>query len=302
MRKKHIRTPSGCFIRQSIDKWRYHLLTHSDKLPEPQAFDFGMDDPSISNEMPSYATKELDIRRLYGKQIVAFGAGSVGGYTVRAIAPAQLVIHLFDSKKVEPKHTQTDRTIYDSTQIGQLKVKAAQYKIESNFIGTKIIPKACDVAEVPDVELISLFKQSAIVILAIDDPVQILRINRLGYGLVEIVQIGIHRQGRSGHIAFSVPHRTPCLACTLNITSQQDIHRLDSEPASGVDIAFVSVHAARVAMELIYSKITGRPITRWDPTRNLIYVSNTKQDVTPDGPGIHYESSQQRRPDCRICQ
>jgi molybdopterin/thiamine biosynthesis adenylyltransferase len=301
MMKKHIRTPSGCFIRQSIDKWRYHLLAHSDTLPKPQAFDFGMDSPSISNQMPSYATKDFDIRRLHGKQIISFGAGSVGGFTNWSMAPAQVIIHLFDSKKVEPKHTQTDRTIYDSTQVGQLKVKAAQYKIESNFIGTRVIPRACDVAEVPDVELISLFKQAMIVILAIDDSSQILRINRLGYGLIEIVQIGIHRQGRSGHIAFSIPHKTPCLACMLNIASKQDIHRLDSEPASGVDIAIVSQHAARVAMELMYSKITGKPITRWDPTQNLIYVSNTKQDITPDGPGIHYESSQ-RRPDCRICQ
>ncbi|MCP4608782.1 MAG: hypothetical protein GY845_08715 [Planctomycetes bacterium] len=300
MKKEFVRGPSGTYFRHSVQQKDIGLKARLQSVRIP-AFGFGLDlPPETSQGILSYATKDFDIRRLQGHQILLFGAGSVGSYIAWTMAQAQLTIHIFDSKKVESKHTQAGRTIYDTTQIGQLKVYAAQQKIENNFIGTKIISKPYNIAEFPNIELVNLFKQSSIVILVIDDPIQILRINQLAYSIVDIVQVGIHRQGNSGHIAFSIPNITPCLACTLGISSQRDIHRLDSEPASGVDISIVSQQAARIALDLMHSKATGKPITRWNPDQNLIYISNTQQDVTPGGPGIRYEGSQ-RRPDCPIC-
>jgi molybdopterin/thiamine biosynthesis adenylyltransferase len=253
-----------------------------------------------STSAPSYATKDFDITRLEGLEILIFGAGSVGSYILWALAMARLIIHLFDSKKVEPKHAQSGRTIYDSTQIGQFKVYAAKEKIEKNFIGTTVFPAAYNVAEIPDIELIERFKKAALVIVVIDDPAQIIRINHLCYPLTTaMIQCGIHRQGHSSHIAFTMPHQTPCLACTLGIHSERDIHRLDTEPAAGIDISIAAQLAARIALDILYSKVTGKPITRWNATKNLLFITNTQQ-TTPDGPGIEYESGQ-RRPDCLIC-
>jgi len=302
MTRRYIKTPSGGYIPHVPSKLKLDLQVRAKAMltlpeqsaPKPQS----ATDPQAQ---PTYATDSFDIQILTGQEVICFGAGSVGSHTTLSMAPAKLKIHLIDSKKVEAKHTQAGRTIYDSTQIGQFKVNAAKQKMERNFIGTQIIPMPYDVAELPDAELLRLFALAAIVILVIDDPIQILRINQLAYSRVEIIQVGIHRQGHSGHIAVSLPGQTPCLACTLNITSHQDIRRLDSEPAAGIDIAVVSQLAARLALDILHSKVTRKPITRWDIlSKNLIYIANTQQSNSPEGPGVQYQSGRKRH-GCPIC-
>jgi hypothetical protein len=78
------------------------------------------------------------------------------------------------------------------------------------------------------------------------------------------------------------------------------MRRLDSEPANSLDIVNLAQNAARFALDIAYSKVTGRPIIRWDPTKNLIFIANTKQDTSPDGPGLHFEDSR-RWPGCPVC-
>jgi len=299
MRKKFVKSPSGSML--SSNQYNRDLkLRNRLKAVKAPGFGFSLDVPSeAGSHVPSYATEDFDIRCLAGLEIIILGAGSVGGYILWALAMAQLIIYLFDSKKVELKHTQSGRTIYDSTQIGQFKVYAAKEKIEKNFIGTTVIPATYNVAEIPDSELIRQFKNSAIAVLVIDDPAQIIRINQLCYPITPMVQCGIHRQGHSSHAAFTIPYQTPCLGCTLGIASQQDIQRLDTEPAAGIDISIAAQLATRIILDLLYSKATGKPVTRWDVSKNLMYISNTQQ-INPDGPGIEYEGTQ-RRPGCPTC-
>ena len=78
------------------------------------------------------------------------------------------------------------------------------------------------------------------------------------------------------------------------------IHRLDSEPGSSWHIRNVAQQAAMIAIDIMYSKVTGEHISRWDTSKNLIYISNSRDDLNPDGPGMRFEGSR-KRPDCRIC-
>jgi hypothetical protein len=137
-------------------------------------------------------------------------------------------------------------------------------------------------------------------VLALDDPDQLLRISDLAYPITELVQPAMHAKGESGHIAICVPFATPCLRCILGVNDATDIRRLDSEPASGLDIAAVAHQAARITLDIAYSKVTCQPITRWDTTKNLVYLSNTKGELSPDGPGLHFEESR-KRPGCPVC-
>lgn len=154
-------------------------------------------------------------------------------------------------------------------------------------------------AEIPDSQIESLLSRSLVVTLAIDDPDQIIRISDLAYLITELVQPAMHDKGESGHIAVCVPFITPCLRCTLSINDATDIRRLDSEPANSLDIAAVAQQAARIALDIAYSKVTGRPITRWNTAKNLIWVSNTKDECSQDGPGLIFESSR-KRPGCSV--
>ena len=237
---------------------------------------------------------------LYDQPVMFFGAGSVGSHMAYNLGLAQPAIRIVDFKKVEARHTHDGRTIYDPTLINLYKVDALKKKLERDCPGTTVISYPYNVAEIPDVELKVMFAESLLVILAIDDAAQILRIAELCYPIVELIQVAMHAGGLSGHIAITVPCVTPCLLCTLGVSSSQEIRRLDSEPANSCDIMTVAQQAARIAIDIMYSKVTGKDITRWDTSKNLIYITNTRDKMTPDGPGIVLEGSRKRR-GCLIC-
>ncbi len=302
MKDEWIKLPNGKIVKRPIHKVSYFFPEIEPSIPSRvMKFETSMPDFRQSvNPQDTYNTKSFDIRKLYGSIVTIYGAGAVGSYMSYFLGPAQMVQYVVDVKKVELKRTQSGRTIYDHSLIGLRKVEALKQKVERDHPGTIINTLPYDIAEIPDLELKRLFKLSLLIIFAFDDPEQIKRLSDLAYPIVEFIQIALHAGARSGHIAISIPFITPCLRCTLNIKDAQDIHRLDREPANSLDIITVAQQAARIAVDIMYSKVTGQSITRWDPTKNLIYISNTKQQLSPDGPGICFENSQ-KRPDCPIC-
>jgi molybdopterin/thiamine biosynthesis adenylyltransferase len=255
--------------------------------------------PSPDRER-TYSTSTFDIRRLAGCEIVLLGAGSVGSFVAAALAAAGLVINVIDPGIVQSRHTTGGRTIYDPTQVGIKKVYALKDKAERQFPGVVINALPYNSAEIPGTQLKSLFTRSYAVVCAIDDPLEILRISDVAYPLTELVQPAMHAQGASGHVAVTIPFASACLRCVLGVQDAADIHRLDSEPASGLDIAMVAQQAARIVLDILYSKVTGQPITRWDTAKNLLYIANVKQDTSPEGPGLIWESST-KRPGCPTC-
>jgi hypothetical protein len=302
MKRRWIKMPDGRLIEPSPDGLAVFLAQHQlDAYAVPLPIDLPRDADALPSRERDYNTESFDIRKLAGREVTILGAGSVAGYLSFFLGPARLVQNVIDFKKVERRHTEGGRTIYDPLLIGLKKVDAVKQKIEHDFPGTKVNPYPYNVGEIPDIELRTMFSRSLVVILAIDDPAQILRVSDLAYFVTEIVQVAMHRRAESGHIALSVPFVTPCLRCTLGIDSAKDVTQLDAEPASGLDIAVVAQQAARITLDIAYSKVTGRPITRWNTTKNLIWVSNTKDECSQDGPGgLTFESSR-RRPGCSIC-
>lgn len=299
--KKWIRMPNGRLVRRRPEKLSLLLAQNEPFVPVTVGSDYNFDGVAETpDQQHRYNTGTTNNRTLAGCEVTIVGAGSVGGHLASALGAAQLSMNVIDYKRVQFKHTSGNRTIYDPALIGLKKVYALKKKIERDSPGTKTNPYPYNVGEIPDVELKSMFARSLVVVLAIDDPVQIVRISDLAYPIVELIQVAMHAGGLSGHIAVCVPFATPCLRCTLNISGSQDIRRLDSEPANSLDIVTVVQQAARIAIDIMCSKITGQHITRWDTLKNLIYIANKKQELSPDGPGIRFESSQ-KRPGCPIC-
>jgi len=303
MKGKHIKTNYSGRLRKTPGKLKSFLAERVPSAPIPQKiFDLAAVRSSYASigAEPDYSTETSDHRVVKGYETVQFGAGSGGGYLLRALGLAELVHNLIDPKEVEVKHTIGARTIYTEREIGMLKVDAARYLIERDFPGTKVNPLPYDVAEIPDHTLKNLLSRVLLAIIAIDDPEQILRINDLGYGLTEIIQVACHRKAESGHVAISIPHVTACLRCTLDISEDRQIRRLDSESASSIDIMTISHLGAKVALELMIAKATGRPIQQWDSTKNLLYIANTRQTLSPNGPKLTWEETHKRK-NCPIC-
>lgn len=300
-RNQWIKRPGGTLARQRPDRVALFLaerapLVRQERPPVPP-LDSG---PRHSGQSPTYRTKAFDMGALHGVQIVHIGAGSLGSHIAYRYGPAGVRANLIDPGTVEPKHVRHARTIYDATQIGQKKVLAAKQKIEREFPGTKVNAYPYNTDEVPDSEFKSMFASSYVVILAFDDPSEILRLAALAYPITELIQPAMHKNGDSGHVVVTVPFVTPCLQCTLGINQATDIHRLDSEPANSMDIINVAEYTARLTLDIVHSKVTGNRISRWDTAKNLIYIANTREELSPDGPGVHYETSQ-RRPGCVVC-
>jgi molybdopterin/thiamine biosynthesis adenylyltransferase len=243
----------------------------------------------------------LDARQLEGTEIVVVGAGAVGSYLTYFLAgAAALVIHLIDFDVIERRHTQGGRTIYEAGQVHQKKVFAARDIVERQFPNSTVRPYPYNVLDMPDAQLRLLAKRAAIVVNAIDDAAGILRVNDLFYWLTEVVYVALHPQAASGHVILTVPP-SACLRCSLDIASPGNIQTLHAEPGLGVDIRLVANHATTIALEIILSKATGRPIERWDISKNIFYFANKReQGLSPDGPGVHLQRAE-KRPGCPIC-
>lgn len=294
------RLPNGRIIRQRPDRLRLRLQD-TQIVPLEHAPVSNSRKPQGGSSEVDYSTPDSDPRRLYGRTVTLFGAGSVGGGMLERLASAPLRINLIDDKKVEKKHVQGGRTIYEPGHIGMYKVHAAKLRMQRDHPAATVIPMVYNVREILTSELQALIQESVMLVIAIDDPEQILRISDLAYGHVELIQAGVHRQARSGHVAISMPRVTACLRCTLGVTDSEPIRRLDSEAANSVDIGTVIQHAAGIAMEIIYSKVMGRRITRWDTSKNLLYITNVRDDTfSPDGPGLSWDSGR-KRSGCTIC-
>lgn len=302
MTKDYIKLPDGRLVRKKPGKLKLFLAENtSPSIPE-HIFDFGVRQSEYDpkDNQPDYSMESFDISKLAGYVVTILGAGSVGSFLAWFLAAARLILNIVDFKNVESRHTQGGRTAYEATSIGLNKVDALKRKIERDHLGSTVNPLPYSVAEIPDIELKSLFSRSALVAIAIDDPVQLLRAADLAYPIIEVIQVALHRGAKSGHIAISVPFVTPCLRCTLNINNHNDIHRIDSAPANSFDIVTAAQMASKIAIDIIYSKATGQKITRWDTSKNLIYIANQKGELSPDGPGLIFEGSS-KRPNCPIC-
>lgn len=302
MKFKWIKMPDGRLVKHSLDKLE---LLISQKEPFILAQSISLNN-NIIKEQPEnhnqqiYNTKDFKVQKLAGHQVTIFGAGAVGSYIGYFLSPANLGLSIVDFKDVQLKHVSGGRTIYEHDMVGLKKVYAAKKKIERDYPCTKVHTFPYNISEIPDTELQYMFGSSVIVIIAIDDPKQILRISDLAFPVVELIQVAMHTGAKSGHIAISIPFVTPCLRCTLDISDHTEIIHLDSEPANSWDIMTVAQLAARIAVDIMYSRIVGQVISRWDISKNLIYVANTRQQLSPDGPGIHFEGSW-KRPGCPVC-
>jgi molybdopterin/thiamine biosynthesis adenylyltransferase len=295
MRRTRTKLPDGTFARPQVSRLEQYLrasaLATANATVAPAAPARSADD----------SPADFDMRCLSGRELILFGAGSVGSYLAPLLTVADLILHVVDFKRVEEKHLIEGRTTYTAEDLGQFKVEALKRRIEADHPGTQVCPYPCNVAQFTNADLIAMCRRCLIAILAIDDPEQIIRIGDLAYPLVQMLQAAMHARGHSSHIIISRPRVTPCLRCTLGIRNPHDIHRLDRERAHTLDIVNLAQNAATFALDLACSRVTGRRITRWDVSKNCIYITTRRDStVSPDGPGLHFESTQ-RRPGCSVC-
>ena len=86
----------------------------------------------------------------------------------------------------------------------------------------------------------------------------------------------------------------------MEIDSADDVHTLHSEPALSLDIKNIANIAATCALEIMLAKATGKPIQRWDISKNIFYIANQREQHSPDGPGIILQQGRKHQ-GCPVC-
>ncbi len=301
MKKRRVKLPGGRVMVHRADPF-VKYLSHNESVTHS-------DVPTIRNApvRPTASSVNTDgqvppSHMLDESEVLIFGAGAMGGYLAYFLAAvARIIIHLIDFDVVDHKHTRGGRTIYEAGQVRQRKVYAAKDKIQRDYPLSRVIPYPYNVMDLPDAELRRLARRSSIVINAIDDGTAMLRINDLLYTETEILYAALHTGAASGHVILTAPLATACLRCCLNINSPDEIQTLHGEPGAGPDIRNVANHCVTIALEIMEAKVTGKPIERWDITRNIFYFSNRRDEqLSPEGPGVHLRRAV-RMPGCPVC-
>ncbi len=299
MKRTYVKLPDGRLAKPRVTRLEKYLKSHQSAS--------GAGDIALSRirseatQQPDNDLDDWDLRELSGREVLLLGAGSVGSYLAGFLAVANLILHVIDFKRVEPKHLAGGRTTYTADDVGLYKVEALKRRLEANHTGTQVRAYPCNVVQFTTADLTVMFRRCLIVLLAIDDPEQLIRVADLAYPLVTLLQVAMHRRGHSSHMIITMPQVTPCLRCTLGIAGPHDIRRLDREPSLSGDIINLANMAANFALDIASSKITGRRISRWDLSKNRIYLSNRRdQAVGSDGPSWSFDRVQ-RRPGCPVC-
>jgi molybdopterin/thiamine biosynthesis adenylyltransferase len=243
----------------------------------------------------------MDLNALEGLAVLIIGCGAIGGYVASMLAAAAaLTIFIIDFDVVDYRHTQGARTIFEARHVRRKKVYAAKEKLERQYPLSRIVPYPYDVLQLPDIVLTQLARKADVVIDAIDAGAGMLRINDLLYPIVEVLHAGVHPEAASGHVILTSPFATPCLRCCMDIDSADGVHTLDAEPALGSDIRAIANHTVTIALELMHARVTGRPIERWDVSRNIFYIANRQGRHSPDGPGVILQQGHKRH-GCPVC-
>lgn len=300
---KIIKLPDGRVLRYRQDPMEKYIASDGTKGTPLESSSFIKTEHShthnpISNNSNS---RILNMQLLDHLEVLVIGAGAMGSYIAHFLAAAAcFVIHLIDFDIVEYKHTLGGRTIYHASQVRQKKVYAAKKLIEHDYPNSLIHPYPYNIMNMPDELLRGLARRVAIVVNAIDDAHAMLRVNDLFYGLNEVLYVALHNNAASGHVIATIPFASACLRCSLDIVSASDIQTLHGEPGLGVDIRLVANHASTIALEFMYSKATGQPVSRWELSKNIFYFTNRREQLSPDGPGLVLQKAE-KRPGCPIC-
>ena len=306
MKPSRIRTASGQLIRTRQPDWLDRAVAEAPPvnldtaIPEPDAA-MPVDEGSEHRDHGHAAQLDqaIDIALVERSEIILWGAGAVASNVALSLAPHALNIHVLDLDRVAPSNIHGARTPYVSHHIGQYKTDALKQMIEFLQPRTTVHPLHHSLDEVPDIEIARLLERVSVSFGLIDDPDALLRLDALAYRRTYSVYAGVHRGARSGHVIVT-GLGLPCLKCSLGLDAQRRMRTLHAEAGLGCDIARVAHFAAIVGLEILIANTTRRSITRWDFSKNVMYVANYREALCPDGPGMVYESAT-RDPKCPVC-
>lgn len=227
----------------------------------------------------------LDAAQLDKAYVTLIGAGSVGSVLAMLLVRSGVQhLRLLDMDTVA--ETNLCRTVFVRSDIGRLKVDALADHLRAIREGVEVEPLAVDVQSLDDEELEIACCMSNVVVAVTDHPGVQARVGAISYPIVPAVFAGVYERGVGGEVLWTAPGETPCYACVLGAIRDANAParprhayglttgQTEAVPALGIDIAHVTVLAAKIALALLL-RGTSAPATQiLDPARSVLFVGN----------------------------
>jgi hypothetical protein len=198
-------------------------------------------------------------------------------------------IHICDFDTVSPSNI--CRTAYGERDIGRLKVDALRDILHTIRSDIEVDVCAQNLSDADDDVLVEWIERSDLVIAATDHPPTQSRLGALSYHRVPAIFCGVYEKGIGGEVFFTLPNETACYECALGAarggngpsrgTQEYGIARegLAAEPALGIDIAHVTVCAAKIALALLLRGSGAPAVDVVDGQRNILFVGNVAEYI-----------------------
>ncbi|MBN1629476.1 MAG: ThiF family adenylyltransferase [Thermoleophilia bacterium] len=207
---------------------------------------------------------------LRDRSVAVIGAGSVGSGAAEGLVRAGVErIWLVDPDRVEAVNL--SRTVYDSHDVGRLKVRALRRRLRRINPAVRVRAIAKRFEDLGEEGLRNLLQQVDLVFSSADDPLSQYAINHWAYALgVPAVYVGIYAKGHAGEVVAAIPGLTRCLRCAVPRRTQREGRRSDygtgrlvAEPALGTDILHVTTAAVKMAVAILAAADPTSPQAVW---------------------------------------
>jgi len=297
--RKRIRLANGLYVDVADATWRLSTT--------PPAHFQPADATAAAGHLQGRgAVTPLGTLPLTGKHIVQPGCGSVGSQTGRSLTDLGADLTVIDDDVVEPSNVEGGRTIFGPRHVGADIVLAFAEIVRSRGLPSTVVPVRKKTRALSDEELLALIREADLVVAAFDDPPELFRLNRLFYAEVPVVYPAFHQGARTGHVIWTAPGLSPCLTCTLGISSPDQIRTLAGASALPLDIQRISNICVRVALWLC-AEPGSEAADLLDPTRNVLLIGNRPEEDVDDGGGTASAGLPVRflpadaDPECPVC-
>lgn len=235
----------------------------------------------------------FDTDILSKKKAAILGCGSVGSLVALELAKAGLGSFLL----IDPDNFSVNnicRHIGDIEDLGRYKTRVVKDRIIRRNPSADVITIEKDILQMDRERLKGLLSDCDLLVASTDSKDANLYLNELSLELVKpLIWIGLYERASWGHIIYSIPGETPCPACVAPAVSEimemspkeeriidysavKDITQIKAEPGLGVDVAFVTIAGAKIALAILLKKNESSSFSNFlPPERTLFIVANT---------------------------
>lgn len=227
----------------------------------------------------------LDVSRLEESRVTLVGTGSVGSVLAEHLTRSGVGdLRLIDSDCVAEENL--CRTTFIHSDIGRPKVEALAARLRAIRPSVSVEAHAVDIQSLDDDVLEEFCLDSRVVVAVTDHPGVQARIGAISYPFVPAVFAGVYERGTGGEVFWTWPDETPCYSCILGALGGGNgparprhayglaTGQLESVPALGVDIAHVTVLAAKVVLALLLRGTGLEAELVLDPEKSVLFVGN----------------------------